>query len=304
MSEKVEKKKGKKEKEEKKTTDTRKTLLITGGNRGLGYAIIENLLEKKTKLKLIITSRNEEQGQEIYNSLCEKYPEEKEKEQLYYHQLDITNEESINEIIEYIKKNFKKIDYLINNAGVSSKGTEFSNEVFEYTFSVNVYGTINFTEKMISNNLINKQGKIILLGGKSGNILKLKNDNLINLFKTAKAADDLFKIADKYKEAINDETCDEEGWYKNTYGVSKMIINTYARLLTKKREISREGISVFSCHPGWLKTEMGGNYAKVDVKDGANNVIYLIELPDGINKDLQGKFFEEGKVSNFGLPEK
>ena len=208
MSEKVEKKKGKKEKEEKKTTDTRKTLLITGGNRGLGYAIIENLLEKKTKLKLIITSRNEEQGQEIYNSLCEKYPEEKEKEQLYYHQLDITNEESINEIIEYIKKNFKKIDYLINNAGVSSKGTEFSNEVFEYTFSVNVYGTINFTEKMISNNLINKQGKIILLGGKSGNILKLKNDNLINLFKTAKAADDLFKIADKFKEAINDETCD------------------------------------------------------------------------------------------------
>ena len=304
MSEKVEKKKGKKEKEEKKTTDTRKTLLITGGNRGLGYAIIENLLEKKTKLKLIITSRKEEQGQEIYNSLCEKYPEEKEKEQLYYHQLDITNEESINEIIEYIKKNFKKIDYLINNAGVSSKGTEFSNEVFEYTFSVNVYGTINFTEKMISNNLINKQGKIILLGGKSGNILKLKNDNLINLFKTAKAADDLFKIADKFKEAINDETCDEEGWYKNTYGVSKMIINTYARLLTKKREISREGISVFSCHPGWLKTEMGGNYAKVDVKDGANNVIYLIELPDGINKDLQGKFFEEGKVSNFGLPEK
>ena len=304
MSEKVEKKKGKKEKEEKKTTDTRKTLLITGGNRGLGYAIIENLLEKKTKLKLIITSRNEEQGQEIYNSLCEKYPEEKEKEQLYYHQLDITNEESINEIIEYIKKNFKKIDYLINNAGVSSKGTEFSNEVFEYTFSVNVYGTINFTEKMISNNLINKQGKIILLGGKSGNILKLKNDNLINLFKTAKPADDLFKIADKFKEAINDETCDEEGWYKNTYGVSKMIINTYARLLTKKREISREGISVFSCHPGWLKTEMGGNYAKVDVKDGANNVIYLIELPDGINKDLQGKFFEEGKVSNFGLPEK
>ena len=304
MTEKEEKKKGKKEKEEKKTTDTRKTLLITGGNRGLGYAIIENLLEKKTKLKLIITSRNEEQGQEIYNSLCEKYPEEKEKEQLYYHQLDITNEESINEIIEYIKKNFKKIDYLINNAGVSSKGTEFSNEVFEYTFSVNVYGTINFTEKMISNNLINKQGKIILLGGKSGNILKLKNDNLINLFKTAKAADDLFKIADKFKEAINDETCDEEGWYKNTYGVSKMIINTYARLLTKKREISREGISVFSCHPGWLKTEMGGNYAKVDVKDGANNVIYLIELPDGINKDLQGKFFEEGKVSNFGLPEK
>ena len=148
----------------------------------------------------------------------------------------------------------------------------------------------------------NKQIGAVSGNTAESNIRKVSRDH--DLFKTAKAADDLFKIADKFKEAINDETCDEEGWYKNTYGVSKMIINTYARLLTKKREISREGISVFSCHPGWLKTEMGGNYAKVDVKDGANNVIYLIELPDGINKDLQGKFFEEGKVSNFGLPEK
>ena len=304
MENKTEKKKSKKEKEEKKPVDTRKILLITGANRGLGLSIVETLLEKKSKLRIILTARNDESGESIYNTLCEKYPEEKEKEQLYYHQLDITNDDSINEIIEYIKKTFKKIDYLINNAGVSSKGTEFTPEVFDYTFSVNVYGTLNFTEKIITAGIINKQGKIIFIGGKSGNVSKLKNDNLVNLFKTAKNADDLFKIGEKFKECIIDGTCDEEGWYKNTYGVSKMIVNTYARILTKKREIGREAISVFSCHPGWLKTEMGGEHALVDVKDGANSVIYLIELPDGVNKEFQGKFFEDCKVSSFGLPEK
>ena len=44
---------------------------------------------------------------------------------------------------------------------------------------------------------------------------------------------------------------------------------------------------------------MGGEFAKVEVKDAANQIIYLIELPDGINKEFQGKFFEECKVSNF-----
>ena len=304
METKTEKKKGKKEKEEKKPADTRKIILVTGANRGLGLAIIEGLLEKKSKLRIILTARNDELGQSVFNSLCEKYPEEKEKEQLYYHQLDITNEESINEIIEFIKKTFKKIDYIINNAGVSSKGTEFSPAVFDFTFSVNVYGTLNFTEKIISAGILNKQGKIIFIGGKSGNVSKLKNDSLINHFKTAKNADDLFKIGEKFKDAITEGTCDDDGWYKNTYGVSKMIVNTYAGVLTKKREITREAISVFSCHPGWLKTEMGGEHALVDVKDGANSVISLIELPDGINKEHQGKFFEDGKVSSFGLPEK
>ena len=49
---------------------------------------------------------------------------------------------------------------------------------------------------------------------------------------------------------------------------------------------------------------MWGEHALVDVKDGANSVIYLIELFDGINKEFQGKFFEDCKVSSFGLPEK
>ena len=77
-----------------------------------------------------------------------------------------------------------------------------------------------------------------------------------------------------------------------------MIVNTYARILTKKREISREVISIYSCHPWMVKNWNVRQHALVYVKDGANSVIYLIELFDGINKEFQGKFFEDCKVSS------
>ena len=83
--------------------------------------------------------------------------------------------------------------------------------------------------------------------------LNLKNDILVNEFKILKTGDDLFKIGEKFKESIIDGTCDDEGWYKNTYVVSKMIVNTYARILTKKREINREFINIYFCHPWMVK---------------------------------------------------
>ena len=40
----------------------RKIVLVTGSNKGIGYGIIETLLEKKSNLKIILTSRNEDLG--------------------------------------------------------------------------------------------------------------------------------------------------------------------------------------------------------------------------------------------------
>ena len=299
MAETEKKKKEKKSKakeEDKKPVDSRKILLVTGANRGIGLEIIDTLLEKKTKLRLIMTARNDELGQQKYNELCEKYPEDKER--FFYHQLDITNEESITELINWIKTTFKKIDYLCNNAGVSNKGTDFNIETFNFTFNTNVYGTINFIDKMLTSSVFNKQGKIILVTGKSS-LSKIKDEKLMTKFKNAKNADDAIKLADSFKDSIENNTVDEDGWYKNTFGVGTMVMNTYAKVVIKRREISKEQLSVYAVHPGWVKTEMGGEFAKVEVKDAANQIIYLIELPDGINKEFQGKFFEECKVSNF-----
>ena len=293
MKKKGKDKEDKKAKEEKKPADPRKIILITGANRGIGYCLVEKLLEKKKNLRIIMTCRDDEKGQQLHKELSEKYPEDAER--FFYHQLDITDEASIAALVDFIKKTFKKIDYLVNNAGYSSKGRDFNEQICEDTFKVNFNGTVTFTEKLFGN--FNKNGKIIFVTSKSGTLAKLKNENLISKFKNAKNVDDVMKLSEKFKKSIPEEKTESDGWYKNCFAMSKLFLNFYAKLVIKKREISRESISVYAVHPGWCKTEMGGECAPLEVGDGAEKIIFLLELPDTVNKDFQGKFFDDNKVA-------
>ena len=283
----------KKAKEEKKPADPRKIVLITGASRGIGYCLVEKILANKKNLRIIMTCRDDEKGQQLYKELCEKYPEDVER--FFYHQLDITDEASITALIDFIKKTFKKFDYLVNNAGYSSTGRDFNEQVCEDTFKVNFNGTVNFTEKLFGT--FNKNGKIIFVTSKSGTLQKLKNENLISKFKNAKNVDDVLKLSEKFKKTIPEEKTEADGWYKNCFAMSKLFLNFYAKLVIKKREISRESINVFAVHPGWCKTEMGGDQAPYEVSEGVDRIMFLLELPDTVNKEFQGKFFDENKVT-------
>ena len=42
---------------------------------------------------------------------------------------------------------------------------------------------------------------------------------------------------------------------------------------------------------------MGGEHAPLEPGDGADKIIFLLELPDTVNKDYQGKFFDDNKVA-------
>ena len=42
---------------------------------------------------------------------------------------------------------------------------------------------------------------------------------------------------------------------------------------------------------------MGGEHAPLEVGEGADKIICLLELPDTVNKEYQGKFFDDNKVA-------
>ena len=251
--------------------EANKIILITGCNKGIGYTLVENILKQKLDLKIIFTSRNENLGKASLNKLISKYPSYAST--IFYHQLDITNKESVDTIINYIKKNFAKIDILFNNAGLyhSSK---------ENVINTNVFGTIYITQKFLEHQIINDNGKIINVGSSMGSFSSAGNH--INDFKMATTVNDLLNLGNRYLK---------ENWSGGAYSISKLILNLSAKVLANNEEVKKKNIGAYSMDPGWCRTDMGGSGAPYPPEHGAEIGIFLIKLPFGILPKLQGKYF-------------
>ena len=91
-----------------------KVAIVTGSNKGIGYAIVKGL-SKIFDGDLYLTSRNEERGMAAVKALSE------EGITVLYHQLDIGEEASVIKFAADMKEKYGGIDILVNNAGIAFK---------------------------------------------------------------------------------------------------------------------------------------------------------------------------------------
>jgi NAD(P)-dependent dehydrogenase (short-subunit alcohol dehydrogenase family) len=84
------------------------------------------------------------------------------------------------------------------------------------------------------------------------------------------------------------------GWVPG-YRVSKAALNAMTRILST--ELEGDGFLVNSACPGFVNTDMGGQWgAKKPVEDGAAGIVWLATLPDD---GPTGGFFRDGKPIAF-----
>jgi NAD(P)-dependent dehydrogenase (short-subunit alcohol dehydrogenase family) len=270
-----------------------KIVLITGSNKGIGFGIARGLLQKQTPYKTIITSRDEERGLEALKQLASEF--EEKKDNLFYHQLDICDHKSIDNCIKWIKETFNQIDILVNNAGVAVRGDDFDTKVFDYTFATNVYGTIDFTEKCLSNDVIASNGKIIIVGSKAGLLKYFSDESVKDEFRDKDITlDKLYDLASRFRKSIENDTVEIDGFRRSVYGVSKAIINSYPKVLAKRNDVIEKNIQVNSLCPGYVRTDMTNPKASLSVEEGVLTPLYLVEVEN--NPKNQAKFFHEQKV--------
>ena len=178
-----------------------KILLVSGTSRGIGKFMAEYYCEQG--YVVIGCSRSQaEIAHSHYHHFC----------------LDIENESEIINLFTYIRKNFRKIDVLINNAAINPailSASLLPYSLMEKIFKVNVFAPMLFCREAIKLMIRNKGGKIINVGS----------------------------MASKHEvpgEAL--------------YTATKTALNAYSRVLAK--EVAKLGITVNVLAPSAIKTEL------------------------------------------------
>ncbi len=228
--------------------------LVTGANKGLGFETSRQLAQNG--IKVLMGARKEAKGRAAAEKL------QSEGLDVGFILLDITKSEHIKHVKKYIEKHFGRLDILVNNAGmvhkeeplVSNSVETISPKALRQTFDVNFFGTVELTQALLP--LIKKSaaGRIVNVSSILGSL------------------------------AYQSEESEE--FKPFAYDASKTALNQFTIHLSAA--LRNTPIKVNSAHPGWVKTDMGGSDAPMDVTEGAKTAVKLAPLGP---KGPTGKFF-------------
>lgn len=137
----------------------KKTVMITGTSSGIGKATVFEFA--KRGWNVVATQRNPEKDTDF-----DKLPNVK------MYSLDVTNLESIQQTMTSIKKEFGKVDVVVNNAGYGVDGAfeAMSDEIIEKQFDTNVFGLMRVTREAIKLMRPDGGGTIIQISSMGGKI--------------------------------------------------------------------------------------------------------------------------------------
>ena len=133
-----------------------KNIIITGTSRGIGYALVKCLIEKKHKVLAITRNKN---------ALSDL---QKEHSNLTVLPIEITKREGIEHIVKFITENWKKVDILIHNAGklIHKPFSETSIDDFLKVYKVNVFAVAELTKAMLP--FLNKGSHVVAISSMGG----------------------------------------------------------------------------------------------------------------------------------------
>lgn len=228
----------------------KKVAFITGANRGIGFETARELAEKG--IQVVLGAREKAKGEEAVKKLKAKGLE------TVAFQFDVNNLDDHKKLYDFLEKNYGKLDILVNNAGVwldshtdqSNHTSTTSQEILRKTFDSNFFNLIALTQTLLPLIRKSNEGRIVNLSSILGS-LTLHADP---------------------KSPIYD-------FKAFSYNASKTALNAFTVHLA--HELKDTKIKVNSAHPGWVKTDMGGEAAPIEVEDGGKTSVELALLGQG-----------------------
>ena len=116
-----------------------KVAIVTGGTRGIGFAVVKKFLDNGAKVVLFGTKE-----ESVQNALIKLKQENANYEVIGMHP-DITNMHEVEKVFAEIKNIYGKIDIVVNNAGISARESlyNYTEEAFDNIIDLNIKGVFN-----------------------------------------------------------------------------------------------------------------------------------------------------------------
>ncbi|CAG8465107.1 2132_t:CDS:2 [Ambispora leptoticha] len=289
-----------------------KVAIVTGANKGIGYAIVRNLAlsyytssSSKHPFIIYLSARNESLGKASLEQIRQEFVGRKLLQNdggnidIKFLKIDLTNKETIDVAAEVVNHEHGGLDILINNAGTAFKGSAFDSNVVRTTLATNFYGTLEVCNKFIP--LFRPNGRLISVSSEAGS-LRILSPELRKKFTDPELdIDGLIKLMQLFQDAVDRGTWKEEGWPTQAYAISKIGVTSLNRIFARHFKAEGKEIIVNACCPGWVKTDMAGPHALLTPDQGAETPVFLALDEETVPNAPNGELWKSKQIKEWHL---
>ncbi|HCF4374992.1 TPA: SDR family oxidoreductase [Pseudomonas aeruginosa] len=239
------------------TATLSRTALVTGGNKGIGFAVASGL--GRQGYKVWVGARDAQRGEQAVEQLKAKGIDAR------FLSIDVTDDESVNAAARQVLEVSGHLDVLVNNAGVNlgaaDSPLEQSLDDIKAVYEVNVFGVIRVTQAFVP--ALRKSGgaRIVIVGSGLGSLALVTDPK--SIYSTANLL---------------------------AYNSSKTAVN--AVTVSFAKALAPEGIKVNVIEPGTVATDLNGHRGALTPDEGASVIIRLATI--GADGPSGGFFGHEG----------
>ncbi|MBY3002062.1 SDR family oxidoreductase [Rhizobium leguminosarum] len=236
----------------------KKTVLITGANKGIGFETARQM--GRAGYGIWLGSRDKARGEEAARSLSDEGIEARSVS------IDVTDGTSVKQAAARVEAEDGKLDVLVNNAGIAGREmiapSQQSVEDILRIYETNVFGPVRVTQAFLP--LLRKTGNA-------------------NIVMVSSGLGSLGWLSDPANQFY--------GVNFLGYNSSKSALNAITVALAK--ELAGSGVKVNAADPGYTATDFNAHSGYRTVEQAASGIVWLATLDE---KGPTGGFYFDGEV--------
>lgn len=246
-----------------------KVAVVTGASKGLGFSVVKGLCER-IEGTVYLTARDEQRTLQAVKKLNDLGL------QPAFHQLDVTDEESIKRFAKHIETKHGGFDYLVNNAAILEWDEVYPTyEAAKRNVETNFKSLLKIEDYLYP--LLRDGARVVNISGSTGHLSNLRNKKWIETFVNPDLTrEEIVKFVDDYLESVKNGTFDKNDFADEGKHAEHRVSKIALTALTMVQQRKYKNMSINALHPGFLDTDMAIGLGKDNPDVAAKAVLYLL----------------------------